>query len=344
MAREYGKWYTSAWGDSDFRLLGRNAQHLYMQLSSQPDLSMAGVLTMAPVRWAGQAMISEDEVMDSLATLTEASFVHVDVNTQELLLRSYVRRDEGWKSPTTMKAIYSAMNAVLSGGLKSALANELRRIDTSTLSEKISEKTGRSTREVVVGYIDAFLASVIPHAIPLPIPHPIPHPDSETDTPSDTPSDGSSSRANEPATEPEPEHAHEPTHEHAPTTSSSATPPREPDRFAEFWQTYPRKVGKDDARSAWHAAKKRAGQQAIIDGSARLASDPNLPETQFIPYPATWLRRGGWQDEPLPPRRDGPRATPSQRIATADQRFADGMALVQRLAAEESQTRLELEA
>lgn len=117
-----------------------------------------------------------------------------------------------------------------------------------------------------------------------------------------------------------------------------------PDRFAEFWQTYPRKVGKDDARNAWKAAKRRADQQAIIDGSTRLASDPNLPETQFIPYPATWLRRGGWDDEPLPPRRDGPRGQPPPRIATADQRFADGMALVQRLAAEESQTRLELEA
>lgn len=42
-------------------------------------------------------------------------------------------------------------------------------------------------------------------------------------------------------------------------------------------------------------------------------------------------------------RRDGPRP-PGQRIATADQRLIDGMALAARLAAEESQPRLELEA
>lgn len=336
MAREYGKWYTSAWGDGDFRSLGRDAQHLYMQLAFQPDLSMAGTLTMAPVRWAGQAMISEDEVMDALATLTEAAFVYVDFDTQELLLRSYVRRDEGWRSPTTMKAIYSAMNAVLSGGLKTVLANELRRIDTSTLSEKINEKTGRSTKEVVVGYIDAFLSSVMPHPIPLPVPHPIPHAidgsDTPCDTPCDTPVDGSSSRANEP--EPEPTHEHE--HEHAPKTPSSAMPPMERDRFGEFWDRYPRKVGKDDARNAWRAARTRAGQQAIIDGCIRLATDPNLPEKQFIPHPATWLRQGRWDDEPLPPRITGQRPPPARPLPTADQRFTEGRDLAARLAAREA--------
>lgn len=209
MARDYGKIFTAAWGDEQFRSLGRNAQHLYMQLVSQPDLSMAGILTIAPVRWAQQAHITEPEVMDSLATLTERRFVHVDQGTQELLVRSYVRRDEGWKSPTTMKAIASAMNAVLSPGLKSVLADEVSRIDTNALSEKVSEKTGRSTKEVVMGYISTFLASVKPHQVP----PAIPHPDTPSDTPSgrasDTPTDGLSfvRARTEPEPEPEPANA-----------------------------------------------------------------------------------------------------------------------------------------
>lgn len=182
MARDYGKIYTSIWGDPEFRALGRDAQHLYMQLLSQPDLSMAGVLTIARTRWAQQAGVDESETDESMAVLTDHRFVFVDWDTQELLVRSFVRRDEGWRSPTTMKAIASAMNAVLSPILKSVLADEVRRIDTSTLSEKISEKTGRSTKEVVMGYIGSFLASVIPHSnTPS---------DTPSDNPSDTPTDG----------------------------------------------------------------------------------------------------------------------------------------------------------
>jgi hypothetical protein len=71
--------------------------------------------------------------------------------------------------------------------------------------------------------------------------------------------------------------------------------------FDEFWRAYPRKVGKDDAqRKFLEVVKKRATAQVVIDGARRLAEDPNLPDKQFIPHPATWLHRGGWTDEPLP--------------------------------------------
>jgi len=76
-------------------------------------------------------------------------------------------------------------------------------------------------------------------------------------------------------------------------------------RFDEFWNAYPRKVGKDKARTKYAAAVKRATEDEIIAGAHRLAADPNLPEKQFVPYPSTWLERGGWEDEPLPPRTTG---------------------------------------
>ena len=57
-----------------------------------------------------------------------------------------------------------------------------------------------------------------------------------------------------------------------------------------------------DAEKAWHQAVKRARPEEILAGARRLRDDPNLPEKNFIPYPATWLRADGWNDEPLPPR------------------------------------------
>lgn len=73
------------------------------------------------------------------------------------------------------------------------------------------------------------------------------------------------------------------------------------DAFDSFWSLYPRKVGKASARKAF-ANLAQDHLLAIMDGVTRLANDPNLPETQFIPHPATWLNREGWEDEPYPKR------------------------------------------
>jgi hypothetical protein len=80
----------------------------------------------------------------------------------------------------------------------------------------------------------------------------------------------------------------------------------EPERlslFDEFWDLYPRKVGKGAAKRAWHKATRDTMDTLIIRGVKRLASDPNLPETQYIPYPATWLNAEGWSNDPYPERK-----------------------------------------
>jgi DNA-binding transcriptional ArsR family regulator len=72
--------------------------------------------------------------------------------------------------------------------------------------------------------------------------------------------------------------------------------------FEEFWEAYPRKVGKIAAMQAFQKAQQETPAQWIIEGSKRFGTDPNLPEPRFIPYPATWLHRGSWEDGALPTR------------------------------------------
>lgn len=75
--------------------------------------------------------------------------------------------------------------------------------------------------------------------------------------------------------------------------------------FDEFWQAYPRKVGKEAARKAFTKACTKVDADLVVTGALRFSFDPNLPgpnERQFIPHPATWLNEGRWDDEPLPPR------------------------------------------
>lgn len=70
--------------------------------------------------------------------------------------------------------------------------------------------------------------------------------------------------------------------------------------FTSFWNTYPRKVGK---ASAWRAWRQLAGKRPPIGGILEALAKASATEQwqrdggQFVPHPATWLRRGGWEDE-----------------------------------------------
>lgn len=93
--------------------------------------------------------------------------------------------------------------------------------------------------------------------------------------------------------------------------------------FSAFWSCYPRRAGKRAAEAAFGRAVKRAGGTTpILEGARRLRDDPNLPEVQFVPHPATWLNQDRWEDEPLPPRVRGGFGGALAAAAEADAWFA----------------------
>lgn len=67
--------------------------------------------------------------------------------------------------------------------------------------------------------------------------------------------------------------------------------------FEDFWKAYPRKAGKDAARRAF----SRAGAEicVLLDALERQKQTEQWRREngRFIPYPATWLNQGRWQDE-----------------------------------------------
>ena len=72
------------------------------------------------------------------------------------------------------------------------------------------------------------------------------------------------------------------------------------DGFADFWQAYPKKVGKATAQKAW----RRKTLYAILYSKVlpALQAQKNSPQWlkdngQFIPHPATWLNQERWEDE-----------------------------------------------
>ena len=75
------------------------------------------------------------------------------------------------------------------------------------------------------------------------------------------------------------------------TNSSSAG------AFEEFWAAYPRKVGKSDAQKAF--AKVKVPVQVLIEAINKQKTTEQWCKDggKYIPYPATWLNGGRWQDE-----------------------------------------------
>lgn len=70
--------------------------------------------------------------------------------------------------------------------------------------------------------------------------------------------------------------------------------------FAEFWKTYPKKVGKDAAEKAWDRKVKTPETiKAILEAVKTQASSDAWKKEggQFVPNPATWLNAGRWKDE-----------------------------------------------
>ena len=71
--------------------------------------------------------------------------------------------------------------------------------------------------------------------------------------------------------------------------------------FDEFWEIYPRKVGKREAEKAYAKALTVASAEEILAGAQKYATDPNRVDT-FTAHPTTWLNQGRWSDAPMPPR------------------------------------------
>lgn len=68
------------------------------------------------------------------------------------------------------------------------------------------------------------------------------------------------------------------------------------DLFRQFWQIYPRRVGKPAAEKKFNRLKK-SEQMAILD---HLPKRQWPGDKQYIPHPATFLNQRRWEDEDQP--------------------------------------------
>lgn len=99
------------------------------------------------------------------------------------------------------------------------------------------------------------------------------------------------------------------------------------DPFDDFWDSYPRKAGKGQARKAWTGALKKVDSTTLIKAAAdyaRWCANGGVSSPDFIAHPSTWLNGERWLDE-----------RPARAAPTNGSRLDGHVALINQIAAQE---------
>jgi hypothetical protein len=145
MARTFAQVQLRIWVDDEFTALSVEAQHLYMLLLSQEDIGPSGLIPLRPRRWAKLAANgSVDNVMASLAELDAASFLVVDEETAEVLVRTFIRNGENYKHVRLLRTALNQAERAESTRIRSALGQELALLPAVV----VPELTGRNLKAV----------------------------------------------------------------------------------------------------------------------------------------------------------------------------------------------------
>jgi hypothetical protein len=129
MARSEARISVSIWDDADFLVLSSDAQRLFLFLCSQSDLAHDGVIALRERRWSKKAAgLTLAAITRALTELESARFVVIDEDAEELLVRSFIRRDKVYRQPNVLRAAADHLKSITSHRILTELAVELERI------------------------------------------------------------------------------------------------------------------------------------------------------------------------------------------------------------------------
>ncbi|MDB6815745.1 hypothetical protein PMS51_09140 [Bifidobacterium longum] len=307
MARQYARIHLRIWADSRFLGLSAEAQSLYFKLLTHPTMNLCGVADWRPKRLAalskGQTIA---EVLEAAKELESGFYIVVDEDTEEVLVRSFIRNDGTLRNSKVAVAVSKDYMAVTSTKLRACIVYELRR-----LSECSEEWAG-------LDKVSDLLSEpcIDPHEL-------------GADTLSDTLSDTQSDRVSDTLSQNRP---YPSTLIPQPTTynlqpSTVAQPERDkieqgdvdesyPIEFEQFWGIYPRHEGKQSAYQAWRKARRKTNHVFMLAKAQQYANDPNRVG-QYTLAPTNWLKGEHWDDDPLPNRNTTPDRSQANQDANA---------------------------
>ena len=129
MANDYARVMRSIWGDDDFRALPWDSQWLYFHLLTSPSLNHAGVTDWRPARMAGLARgLTADAIEASSVELEGNLYILVDRDSEEALIRTFIRHDGLMAQPNMAAAMAKAHAGISSKVLRGVIVHELKHL------------------------------------------------------------------------------------------------------------------------------------------------------------------------------------------------------------------------
>jgi len=147
MARSFGSIDCGIWDDPDFCLLSAGAQRTYLMLITQRDITACGSLPLTLRRWS--ATCGEKDIEAWIAELTDANFVLIDEDTEELLVRTFAKWDGGYRHTKRRMAVISTARAIKSVTLRSTASTELAKLGVSISDDKPSDTQPDGNSEAI---------------------------------------------------------------------------------------------------------------------------------------------------------------------------------------------------
>lgn len=304
---DYGKLMSRIWGDKDFTVLTAREQQVFMMLFSFPTRNLAGVVPLTLRRWASVTSDGTIEnITAALEVLVHGRFVLIDWETEEVLIRTYIRNDEVWKQPNMMVRCLKFCGDVASDKLRSSIAEELERVAKELMptekpaQQKIREDTLQAAKALIKTFADGFQEPLWkpseepfenplgkpstetfgepPGVSPTPAPAPTPAPGTDTKPPSGV-SKGVESASKRGTRLPEdwkpPDDVVRSMHEQFPEVNLRL----EHDQFSDYWHA---KAGKDATKVDWVATWRRWIREAAQRrGTAGTVARPATSERRI---------------------------------------------------------------
>jgi hypothetical protein len=129
MAREYAKTNVTIWNDDDWRALPFAAQHIYRMLWDHPQLSYCGVADWRPAKLTAWGVgLTKAMLVDLTDCLRARHFIVVDEETEECLVRSWVRWDGLMRQPRLAVSFANAYAALGSSTLRGVVIHEMKKL------------------------------------------------------------------------------------------------------------------------------------------------------------------------------------------------------------------------
>jgi hypothetical protein len=263
VAREQANVRLSIWTDPDFRALSCAAQHMYLLILTSPTLSYAGVADWRPKRIAALAAgWSADAVEIAAAELHSTRFLIVDPDTDEALVRSFLKHDGLMAREFMATAAAKAYEGVASPRIRGVIVHELQRLrrDEPSLLGWNSKRLLAVLEDPSVdpSEVDPREASAMPSAMPFGDPSGEPHPEAKREASVEEPPTTTTSTT---------------TSTDSAEIGDAAASDRNPERYSEAfeaaWAAYERRGAKRKAFAEWKRAVKRADPATIVEAIPR---------------------------------------------------------------------------